>query len=184
MPSREVRALVAAVQALVGIAWLASGVSVLKLNSLFEPLGAASGAGGVWAHQFTPAGMLALPELLLGVVLVSAALVLLGRPRLPWEPHHRLTLVELAGASGAAIVSAVLCAAGHIWLGGSFSMLASGQIMHVHMVPDPLVIPLSILVGVIDLRLLLWVRGADSRSWALRRMRELDAALGTRRADS
>src|SRR5262249_19199320 len=88
-------------------------------------------------------------ERLIGVVVLSTAVLLIGRLAAAGEPWHRLTVAQLLVAAAAGVVGAFLCANFHFWMGDGFlpalgSLHAFDEAIDLEM----LVPPLSLLISV------------------------------------
>lgn len=133
MLSRTSRYLLAALQVVLGWEWIMSGTTKLASGSFPQGLAGAltdsfKGNPNDWYVVFLK--QVVLPnsvlfgyliewsELIVGIILVSGALVLLTRPRMPGEPQHTMYVVYSVIVIFAAAVAAFQNINFHFFMGG------------------------------------------------------------------
>src|SRR5690348_361963 len=131
MLSRATRYLLAAVQAIVGWEWLVSGLNKVLSGTFPQGLASTLNQGiqdnpnswyASFLHTFVQPHSIFFgfaiewTELTIGVIFLSGALVLLGRPRMRGEEQHSLTVGFCTAAAIAGLVGAFLCVNFHFFM--------------------------------------------------------------------
>ena len=134
MLSRATRYLLAAVQAIVGWEWLVSGLNKVFSGTFPQGLAGTLNQGiqdnpNAWYVSFLHTVVqpnsiffgyaIEWTELIIGVIFLSGALVLLGRPRVRGEEQHSLAVGFCTAAAIAGLVGAFLCVNFHFFMGGA-----------------------------------------------------------------
>lgn len=133
MLQKSTRYLLAALQGIIGWEWLMSGGDKLLAGTFPQGLGAAL-ANGIhgnpngWYVNFLQSYVLPhsvffgylveWTEVVVGIVLLTGALILLGQPRRRGEPQHGLLVGYSIAAIIAAVLSIIMSVNLHFWLGG------------------------------------------------------------------
>lgn len=125
MLNRTARVLLAAIQAIIGWEWLMSGGNKLLSGTFPQGLANTLSNGmkdnpnawyvaflqqNILPHSIFYGYLIEWTEVTIGVILLSGALVLLGQPRMPGEPQHRLAVgysIAVAIAAAMAICMTV-----------------------------------------------------------------------------
>lgn len=133
MLNRAARYILAAIQAIIGWEWLMSGGN--KLLSGTFPQGLADALNNsikdnpngwyvsflqqaVIPHSVLYGYLIEWSEVTIGIILLGGAVVLLGKPRMPGEPQHRLAVAYSIAVIIAAAVAIFQNVNFHFWLGG------------------------------------------------------------------
>ncbi len=133
MLNRTARVLLAAIQAIIGWEWLMSGGN--KLLSGTFPQGLADVLNtnmkdnpNAWyvaflkqtilPHSISYGYFIEWTEVTIGIILLSGALVLLGKPRMAGEPQHRLAVAYNFAVAIAAAVTICMTVNFHFFMGG------------------------------------------------------------------
>jgi hypothetical protein len=134
MLDKNVRRIIAALQGIIGIEWLISGINKVANGAFPQGLGGALSNGlsdnpNAWYVSFLqaliiPNGvfwgyMIEWTEVLIGLALVGGALLLLERPRRRGEAQFHAGVAFAGAAAVAGFACAVLCLNFHWWMGGS-----------------------------------------------------------------
>ncbi len=190
MLSRDARYGLAAFQLVVGAEWLVSGANKVLSGSFPQGLSDALQDGlkdnpNSWyvslldrvvvPHTVFWGYLVEGAELLIGVVLLSTALLLFGRLARAGEPWHRLTVAQILVASVAGVVGAFLCVNFHFWMGDGFlPALGSTHAFDEAIDLDMLVPPLCLLISVGHLALADELTGHKASSAVKARAKSFD----------
>ena len=133
MLNRTARYLLAAIQAIIGWEWIMSGCNKILSGNFPQGLSDALNNGikdnpNGWYVAFLKqivlpnsmffGYMIQWTEIAVGIILLSAAVLLLTKPRMAGEPQHRLAIAYSIMAIIAAAVGAFQNINFHFWMGG------------------------------------------------------------------
>jgi thiosulfate dehydrogenase [quinone] large subunit len=164
MLSRDARYGLAAIQLIVGAEWLVSGANKVLSGSFPSGLADALQEGlkdnpngwyvslldrVVVPHTIFWGYVVEGAEVLIGIVLLSTALMLFGNLARAGEPWHRLTVFQMLMAAAVGIVGAFLCVNFHFWMGDGFLPALGGANAYDEAIDlDMLVPPLCLLISI------------------------------------
>ena len=196
MLSRDARYGLAILQLLMGAEWLVSGANKVLSGSFPQGLSDALREGlkdnpngwyvslldrVVVPHTVFWGYLIEGAELLIGIVLLSTALLLFGHLANAGESWHRLTVAQMIAAAAAGIVGAFLCVNFHFWMGDGFLPALGGTHAFDEAIDlDMLVPPLCLLISAGHLALADELTGHNVSSALKARARNL--GLGRRLA--
>lgn len=133
MLNRAARYILAAIEAIIGWEWLMSGGNKLLSGTFPQGLADTLNNGiknnpdgwyvsflqqAVIPHSVLYGYLIEWSEVAVGIILIGAALVLLGKPRMPGEPQHRLAVAYSIAAILAAVVGIIHTVNFHFFMGG------------------------------------------------------------------
>lgn len=133
MLNRAARYILAAIEAIIGWEWLMSGGNKLLSGTFPQGLADTLNEGiknnpdgwyvsflqqAVIPHSVLYGYLIEWSEVAVGIILIGAALVLLGKPRMPGEPQHRLAVAYSIAAILAAVVGIIHTVNFHFFMGG------------------------------------------------------------------
>lgn len=133
MVQKSTRYLLAALQAIIGWEWLMSGGDKMLSGTFPQGLGAAlaNGIDGnpngwyinflqsyVFPHSIFFGYLVEWTEVVTGIVLLTAAFILIGQPRRSGEPQHGLMVGYCIASIIASLLSIIMSVNFHFWLGG------------------------------------------------------------------
>ncbi len=185
MLNRATRYLLAAIQAIVGWEWIASGYTkVLSGNfpqSLLSILNTGiQGNPNAWyvsflqnvvePHSVFFGYAIEWTEVTIGVVFLTSALMLLGHPRMRGEAQHRLVIGFLAVGAFLAVVGAFMAINFHFWMGKGLLPGMGADATDEAIDLDALIPPFSLVILVANLALIKALRGETWYSRGYRRV--------------
>ncbi len=163
MLSRETRIVLAAIQIVIGAEWLVSGLNKIVSGDFPTGLAAILREGfkenpndwyvsllqwTILPHSVGFAYLLEGTELVLGLVLLTGALLLLSPQPRSGEPQHALGVAFVASSLIACIVGAFLCVNFHFWMGdGIMPTVAPSRPFDEGIDLDTLLPPLSLILA-------------------------------------
>ncbi|HET9918717.1 MAG TPA: hypothetical protein VFQ30_02660 [Ktedonobacteraceae bacterium] len=133
MLNRAARYILAAIEAIIGWEWLMSGGNKLLSGTFPQGLADTLNEGiknnpdgwyvsflqqAVIPHSVLYGYLIEWSEVAVGIILIGAALVLLGKPRMPGEPQHHLAVAYSIAAILAAVVGIIHTVNFHFFMGG------------------------------------------------------------------
>src|SRR5215471_10011043 len=177
MLNRPARVLLATIQAIIGWEWLMSGgnkllsgtfpqrlADTLNTNMKDNPNGwyVAFLQQTVLPHSVTYGYLIEWTEVAIGLLLLSGALVLLGRPRMSGDPQHHLAVAYSFVVALAAAVAIALTVNFHFLMGGwvipTFdATAANGEAIDL----DALLPPFSLVIIIANLALARELKGGE-----------------------